>query len=109
MYKNQQLPPRKNVEKSGYNQKNTVRTPAEKPRVATVYPPEEGKKRMVLAVPGKNVYEVVVMSHERLSVLRKWSNANGYRLDESRLNAPKRKTMVKWAEDTDFSYYADRM
>lgn len=36
-------------------------------------------------VPGKFVYETFALSHEKLSVLRKWCLANNYRLDESRL------------------------
>lgn len=70
-----------------------------KPRVAKIWPPEEGYKKMTLTIPGSNVRDCVVFSHESLSVLRKWAMANGYTIDESLLNKPAKPKYIPESDD----------
>jgi len=76
----------------------------DKLRLAKVYPSEPGKKKLVLAISGHHVYETVVLSHEKLSVLRRWCVENNYSLDESLLNKPK-KAVFKPESDSEEYFY----
>ena len=95
---------RDTLRKEAMAPKNQIIRKVEKPRIAVVYPsPEEGEKKLVLAVPGKNVRETIAMSHESLSVMRSWCLANGYTLDTSRLNRPV-KPKVKFNDEDEYTY-----
>lgn len=74
-----------------------------KPRIAKIYPPEEGRKKMTMVIPGVNVYETVVMADERLSVMVEWAEKYGYKVDLSLLNKPVKPKYVP-PEDSEYSY-----
>lgn len=78
----------------------------EKPRVATVHSAYESEyKKLTLTIPSKFSYkDTVVMSHESLSVLRKWCDANNYRLDESKLVKPKKAPQGEVSDEELYTY-----
>ena len=78
----------------------------EKPRIATVHPAYENEhKKLTLTIPSKFSYrDTVVMSHEKLSVLRKWADKNGYTMDESKLVKPKKAPREEVSDEDLYCY-----
>jgi hypothetical protein len=44
------------------------------------------------------------MSHEKLSVLRKWADKNGYTMDESKLVKPKKAPREEVSDEDLYTY-----
>ena len=80
------------------------KTQYNKPKVAIIYPSQDDKKKMTLMIPGVNIKEVCVFSHEKLSELRKWAYAHGYTVDESRLKAKPKKQYQDSLDEEDYYY-----
>lgn len=78
----------------------------EKPRQAIVWPSEiPGNKKLTLTIPGVNVGYITVCSHESLSTLKKWCDANNYSMDISRLTKPTKSKYVKPDNETEEYFY----
>lgn len=92
------------LKKKNVTKESNMPAKVERPKLARVYPsPIEGEKKLVLAVSGRFVYENIIFSHEKLSVIRSWCIQNGYSLDESMLNKPVKAKYVP-PEDDEYSY-----
>jgi len=75
-------------------------------KVCVILPPTEDQPNK-LRVSVKNRFsfrESVVFCHESLSVIRKWANANGYTIDESKLVKPKKKVREEVSDEELYTY-----